>query len=368
MNRLVMHHLYAHTAFDLSNNRNHGIPMDVSVAAGPNVPSFEFGSSGSEVKVEPSPTLTDLGSVRAVITFNLNPGGPLSRRYNLMEGHLSFALFVNPDGSLQGTILDANANWTGATSAPNLVRQGRWYTAELQHDGINQLQLTLDGGVVGSAFDVRGPVRTVGPHGVAIGHWPESPGVYTFAGWLREAWLYKYDPYKDANGLLDPCCTDRQGLAETVDKLRAGGHTADSVAAKARELLSFGYDLVAAVRGGDEAVTKQQEALSQQAWATFLRGDRSGYTTALGQLAGLASQRLTHAQQQAFDEKRAELLASLPLPKDELLGLVKTMCWDKTAIDPQQLAEVATKGHQHGAADGRKKTTDSASARRRSNA
>jgi hypothetical protein len=257
---------------------------------------------------------------------------------------MSFALFVNPDGSLQGTILDAASTWTGPVSAPAVVTPGRWYTAELQHDGINQLQLILDGAVVAAGFDVRGPVRSVGPHGVAIGHWPESSQVYTFAGWLREAWLYKYDPHKDANGLLDPCCTDRKGLATAVDKLRAEGHTADSVAAKAQELLAFGYNMVAAVRGGDETVTKQQEALSQQAWATFLRGDQNGYSTALGQLARLADERLTHAQQQAFAQERSALLDSLPLPEDELLGLIKTMCWDKTSIDPQRLAEVATKG------------------------
>jgi len=359
MNRLVLHHLYAHSAFDLSNNRNHGIPLDVSIAPAPNVPSFTFDSGDSQIRVEPSPTLADLGSVRAVITFNLDPGGPLGRRYNLMEGHLSFALFVNPDGSLQGTIVDAASNWTGASSAPDVVTPGRWYTAELQHDGINQLQIILDGEVVAAAFDVRGPVRSIGPHGVAIGHWPEASDVYTFAGWLREAWLYKYDPYKDANGLLDPCCTDRKGLAAAVEKLREAGQTADSVEAKARELLAFGYGMVAAVRGGDEAVTKQQEALSQQAWATFLRGDQDGYSTALGQLAGLADQRLTHAEQQAFAQERAKLLDSLPLPQEELLGLIKIMCWDKTSIDPQRLAEVATKGrHRRGGGVRDGKTTE----------
>lgn len=85
MNRLVLHHLYAHSAFDLSNNRNHGIPLDVSIAPAPNVPSFAFDSGDSQIRVEPSPTLADLGSVRAVITFNLDPGGPLARRYNLMS-------------------------------------------------------------------------------------------------------------------------------------------------------------------------------------------------------------------------------------------------------------------------------------------
>jgi hypothetical protein len=344
MNRLVLHHLYATTAFDLSNNRNHGAPIDVSTTTGVYSPSFSFGSGDSQIRVEPSPTLADLGAVRAVITFNLAPGGPLSRRYNLMEGHLSFALFINPDGSLQGTILDASGAWTGAKSAPNTVRPGQWHTAELQHDGINQLQLVLDGAVVAAAYNVLGQVRSVGPHGIAVGHWPEASGVYTFEGYLREAWLYKYDPYKDVNGLFDPCCTDRKGLAEAVAKLRAAGETADSVAAKGREVLAFGYEMLAAVRGGDGAVTKRQEGLSQQAWAAFLRQDQGGFSTALGQLAALAQGRLTHGQQEAFHKRQDDLLASLPLPKEDLLGLIHTMCWDKTGVDPERLAEVASRG------------------------
>src|ERR1022692_4851468 len=116
MNRLVLHHLYASSAFDLSNNRNHGAPLDVAVAADVNMPSFELRSPDSQIRVEPSPSLTDLGAIRAIVTFDLDPDGGLSRRYNLIEGHLAFALFVNPDGSLQGTIVDAAGNWRGPSS------------------------------------------------------------------------------------------------------------------------------------------------------------------------------------------------------------------------------------------------------------
>src|SRR5450755_2886096 len=106
MNRLVVHHLYARSAFDLSNNRNHGAATDVAPSPPPNAPAFQFAGGASEVRVSPSATLENIGAVRAVVTFNLDPGGPLNRRYNLMEGHLSFALFVNSDGSVTGTILD----------------------------------------------------------------------------------------------------------------------------------------------------------------------------------------------------------------------------------------------------------------------
>ena len=365
MNRLVMHHLYARSAFDLSNNRNHGAPMDVTVGGGGDEPSFGFAMGDSQVRVEPSPTLSDLGAVRAVVTFKLDTGGPLTRRYNLMEGHLSFALFVNPDGSLQGTILDSTGTWSGAKSPPGAVVSGQWYNAELQHDGINQARVILDGALVAEAFDVPGPVRTVGPHGVAIGHWPEASGVYTFAGAIRETWLYKYDPHKDANGLLNPCCTDRKGLAEAVEKLREQGETADSLAAKGREVLAFGYELVAAVRGSDAATTKQQEALSQQAWAAYMLGDQAAYSTALGQLAALAQHRLTHAQQQALHDRQDQLMASLPLPRDDLLALVKTVCWDQPSVDPELVAKVATEGGSGGNGRGRKRSSGNGAPARR---
>jgi len=71
MNRLVVHHLYARSAFDLSNNRNRGAAMDVTPAAPPYAPSFQFNGGASQVRVASSPTLENIGAVRAVVTFNL---------------------------------------------------------------------------------------------------------------------------------------------------------------------------------------------------------------------------------------------------------------------------------------------------------
>jgi len=108
MNRLVMHHIYANgMAFDLSGYRNHGVPYDVSQAPTPYAPSFTYTQPNSRVLVSASASLQDLIAVRAVTTFNLDPAGGITRRYNLIEGHLCFALFINPDGSLSGTIIDA---------------------------------------------------------------------------------------------------------------------------------------------------------------------------------------------------------------------------------------------------------------------
>ena len=112
MNELVVHHMYINgMAFDTSNKRNHGIPYSVSQAAPPFSPSFDFAVPNSRVIVLPSASLQDLIAVRAIVAFYLDPPGGLSRRYNIIEGQLSFALFVQPDGSLMGTILDGTGNW-----------------------------------------------------------------------------------------------------------------------------------------------------------------------------------------------------------------------------------------------------------------
>ncbi len=58
---------------------------------------------------------------------------------------------------------------------------GRWHQAELRHDGINECLVFLDGVQVGSGYGAPGPVRSVGPNGVAVGHWPEPPGIYGVA-------------------------------------------------------------------------------------------------------------------------------------------------------------------------------------------
>ena len=264
VNRLVLHHYYLRGyAFDLSDNRNHGVPQDVSIASAPNAPGFAFQTDASAVRVTPSATLANLGAVRAQVTFSLT--SPVAKRHNLIEGHVSFALFVQPDGSLTATIFDRNGNWTGATTAPHLVSVNTWHTAEIQHDGINTVEIFLDGALVGSAYDALGPVASVGPHGIAIGHWPEVSGQYTFSGFIREVKLYKYDPYKDANGLLDHCCVDRKALDDAAVQLRRRGATADSLEAKGREILQFGYDMLAQVRGNDQAVTLKQRQISAQA-------------------------------------------------------------------------------------------------------
>ncbi len=339
MNKLVIRQTYIHaTAFDASNNRNHGFPYAVTQAGGAFAPSFEFRSPDSRVVVQPSQSLQDLIAVRAVVTFFLAPAAGLVHRYNLIEGHLSFALFVQPDGSLMGTIVDAGGQWNGAQSGANLVKPGQWHQAELRHDGINQTLLLLDGVQVASAYNARGPVRSVGPHGVAIGHWPEAPGVYTMDGYIRGIELYKYDPVIAAKGLLDSCCINRESLDDFADKLRARGYTAQAAGQQAKDFLNFGLQMSATVRGSDPAVSQRHALLSEQALAAFIRGDSASYTTALGDLAAIAIASLSSAQLHALQDQEAKLIGELPVPLKDWQKLIGDLCWADAKVDPERLA------------------------------
>jgi hypothetical protein len=337
MNKLVVHHTYIHgMAFDASNNRNHGYPQSVTQAPAPYAPSFAFGVPDSRVVVPPSETLENLIAIRAIVTFHLDPKAGW-HRFNLMEGHVSFALFVQPDGSLMGTIFDATSNWLGATSAAGIVTPGVWHTAELQYDGINECTLLLNGQAVASSYAARGAVRSVGPHGIAIGHWPETPGVYTFEGYVRESWLYKYDPVTAANDLLDPCCgKGRAALDATADRLRAAGYTAQQARQQAMALLNFSLETTATVRGTDPGVSQHQRDLSAQAMGAFLRHDSAAYTTALAQLAALANSRLSTGQMHEIRDREQHLVESLPLPLKDWQSLIGDLCLGKTKLDPNQ--------------------------------
>jgi hypothetical protein len=339
MDKLVIRQTYINgVAFDTSNNRNHGAPYLVTQAAGAFAPAFEFRSPDSRVVVQPSPSLQDLIAVRALATFYLDPAGGLVRRYNLIEGELSFALFVQPDGSLMGTILDANGQWNGAQSAPNVVLPGQWHQAELRHDGINECLIFLDGVEVGAGYGAPGPVRSVGPNGVAIGHWPEPPGVYTMDGYIRGIEVYKYDPAQAAKDLLDSCCVKRESLDDFADRLRAKGYSAQAAAQQGMALLTFGLQLSGAVRSNDPAASRSHARLSDQALAAFLRGDSTAYSEALGELAAMATSRLTSAQLQSLHQRETELIKELPLPIKDWQKLIDDLCWGRTKADPTKLA------------------------------
>jgi hypothetical protein len=314
------------------------VPYDVGEASPPYAPAFGYTGSDSRVIVPQSQSLQDLLAVRAMAEFYLDPPGGLSRRYNLIEGHLCFALFVNPDGSLAGTIVDADGQWAGAQSAPHLVAAGRWHQAELRHDGVNQCSLYLDGAPVATSYAANGPVGSVGPNGIAIGHWPEPSGQYTFTGYLRQAWVYKYDPVLAAKGLVDPCCPgSRAALDDMAQTLRDIGYTRQKAQAEGMALIKFGLSAAAQARASDPAASHRQAALSAQAVAAFLSGDPNAYNNALAQMAIMAMNNLSPDQVQQLHSQEEDLVKALPLPVKEFQSLISKVCLGKVKLNPTAL-------------------------------
>jgi len=168
---------------------------------------------------------------------------------NLVEGHLSFAVFVDPDRSISATMLDSSGTWTGVTSSPDAVSAGSWHTASFRHDGISAMALLVDDMPLASSARVTGAIRPVGPHGLAIGHWPETSGAYTFRGDIAEVDVWTNDPALDASVLTGGCCVDWNELEPLFEKWRgkAGGET--GINTYFHELVDAAMGVMAAIRG-----------------------------------------------------------------------------------------------------------------------
>ena len=119
---------------------------------------------------------------------------PIAHRYNIVEGWMSFALFIESDGRLMGTIFDGN-KWKGPDSKGRTVPANQWSRICMEYDGVGIVSLKLNGKVVGSIFDA--PYKIFPPRQViAIGHWPKGDGRYTFSGDLGHIRIERRD-YED---------------------------------------------------------------------------------------------------------------------------------------------------------------------------
>lgn len=235
MKKLVVHHRYVRgSAWDASGNGNHGVTTDVVAGSGPFDGSLQFVGGTSRIDVARSSRLSDLGAFRCSVSFNLENPTP-NRRYNLAEGHLTFALYLQTNLTLTATILDANGQWRGPTFGLSAASLAGWHRADCGHDGVSTGWLAFDGQVVAVRTDVPGPVRPFGPRGLTIGHWPEPVAQYAFDGHLSEAWLWTVRP----DPPIDFCCLDRDALADAEAILRRKGWTLADVKAVNAKLIDL---------------------------------------------------------------------------------------------------------------------------------
>jgi hypothetical protein len=324
MNELVVHHKYTFgSTLDVSGKNNHGVPAVVAAGSAPFAHALRFSGPDSRVTVLPSSSLQDPVAVAAFVRFYLDDA-TLGRRYNLVEGHLSFALYVEPGGKLTGTVLDANGTWTGSSTSSGVVTANRWHEAWLMHDGISILELQLNGGTVASSFSVPGPVRSVGPFGIAIGNWPDA-GAYPFAGYISDMRFYRYDLEREVRGLLDPCCFDGAAMDRIVRKLREAGHL-EALHKSPLELLRILIRLTGLLRGPNSRRARRILQLSQAAFGALQRRDSHALRTFHDLFQDESRQSADREEIEGLQKEFAALFESSGLSEDLLRELAKAAC------------------------------------------
>jgi hypothetical protein len=314
-----------HMAFDVSMHRNHGVLTSVSPGTGAFDNTIYFSTGDSRISISPSPTLENLYSIEATVRFYLTPlTNP--HRFNLMEGHLSFALVIESDLALSGGIVDSHGVWSGIKAPPNIVSVNTWHEASLRHDGISTCQLTLDGRPVATAYNVRGPVQSVNSFGIAIGHWPDPPPAYTFEGYIGEARLYKYDPVPDLLNLIDPNCIDREAIDNLLTTLAGRGWDTSRLRQFAWEMLSRASELAGLLRGGTETGTQAQISATRDLIAGLQRRDRTAVASSLNKVKSEIQQLAASSDIQTLSAGYQQAFSELPLSQKELDRLVSALC------------------------------------------
>jgi hypothetical protein len=320
--RTVLHQTYTRNiAVDTSGYSNNGIPIQVQ----PMGPGFGFDGPEARIQVRPSTSLSDLGCISAEVRFALAPQG-MPQRYNLMEGFESFALYINPDLSISGTILDAAGNWTGATSASGLVTAGTQHRAAVQCDGMNIVRVVLDGKVVGANYAAFGAVRSVGALGLTIGHWPNPGDGYAFEGTIFEVLVQKYDPLSPLQNLC-ACCFDRAELAQWIKafEIRLGSKQA-ALAAVDKLQASMEY-AVLALRGGNAAQTRTLNMLASGIQLALRRQDLEMLEAVLKQIAVYSATVLDTAMAKALANDIESAFVHLDTTEAEWFDLLEMLCF-----------------------------------------
>ena len=283
-----------------------------------------------------SSSLRDFGELRIRAVFRAEPE-TLARRYNLVEGEWAFALFVEPNGVLHGTINSPALGLTGPRSAPGVVQWNVWHVADYVHDGTSHARLFLDGVLVAEQWDEVGPIPNLGPQGILIGYWPGNDDRYTMRGQIDEVQIWKDDPRRDADP-LDECCLDRSWLDERIGEARRVGWDGERSRETLVEFFRLCRAAVAEARGGDPLRTKQIAALTQQGRNAIAARDPAGLTAALQALqalliAQLGAARFTQLGHELWDALRATPLGHWLRGSDEetfafLREVVARSCFD----------------------------------------
>ncbi|HEX8001470.1 MAG TPA: hypothetical protein VF519_02110 [Mycobacteriales bacterium] len=321
MNQLVLHHTYiGGSAADVSGFGHHGRSTGAVPAAAPNEGAYVF-SRDRGMLVAASPELARMSAFRVRMRFCVTQDVP-GWRHNLMEAHAVFVLAVMPGLGLHGGILCADGVWRGVTTANGSVVVNRWQTAELSFDGVNRLEVAVDG--VRVAATVSGPVRGAGPLGIGIGRWPDDPR-YGLHGMIGETKLWRYDPYSAFAALVDRCCEpDLDAVAAVAEKVRASGMTPDRLRTLVRDRQDATFALLRAARSGGG--TRELDSVVPQLVLAMTGRDRSEVPRWRDRLRSLLTARAGTTRMAAYDAESAALLASMGLTDADTRRLLTAMC------------------------------------------
>lgn len=340
VDRLVLHHTYeGQTAFDVSKHRHHGQLEHVSSGGG----TVRFAGGPGCVRVPTSPELGSLRAVRTTVRFRWEPTGA-PRRHNLIEGFLSFALVIEGNGALHGTILDRSGVWAGVATAGGVVQPGTWHTATFVHDGLSACRIDLDGVTIAEAFDTLGPARGVAaPYGVAIGHWPDPDDRYSFEGEIDDVrvWIDRPDAVREFGSA--GCCGDAALVDEAFARVRADGLDAVAHRDAAEVLYDLGSRMFGQLASGGPADRDHAFGLARRFGLAAARGDRQGLGDVMGEATLLAQAKISST------ELTAEADALVAALRPTLLGpVLEAAMSGGSASTPEGLVAVIEK---HGLGD-----------------
>ncbi|HST81869.1 MAG TPA: hypothetical protein VLL08_09075 [Kineosporiaceae bacterium] len=170
---LVLHHRYENPQpHDLSGHGSLGYAPAARAEGRDGRPGAAvFDGAGDRVFVPPTPALTRPGGLRVDVSVRVEEFG---HRRTLVEGYLSFAVFVERDGTLAGSLYRYQ-EWTGVASRPGLVPLDRWITVTFVAASDGTMFLIMDGETVASAYRELGPPAGVEwPFGLSVGAWPDA--------------------------------------------------------------------------------------------------------------------------------------------------------------------------------------------------
>jgi Concanavalin A-like lectin/glucanases superfamily len=316
MFRKIVHYTFKkpHAAFDISPFHQHGQVTSVGHSTDGSQSgsgAMLFNGNRSRVRVPFGTVWQELGAIRIEALVRIDE---LGKRHNLVEGLLSFALFVRSDGVVTGTFLgledtggppfvasnsisatvlggggspdpfstltatppdpdepEIELTWIGVNSdsefAPDGIRRtvtpGEWTRIVFVHDGIS-LQLWLDGVLAGYRDDnITSGVLGVHPGGVHIGAWPNADN-YVLKGALDEISIWKFDPYFQAKQFFcRPLDTNQavcwRGLLEHIQRQWRDPDSRPRVEKALDCILDAVDDLLRSIQGqGAEAIQQAQ--------------------------------------------------------------------------------------------------------------